>query len=56
MPKKIQIAAFLLAATLPLVASAASAPRYSALKYSCDAIQSLIERHGAAIFRYPSAR
>lgn len=37
-------------------AALAETPRYSALKYSCDKIQSLIEKHGAAIFRYPSPR
>ena len=36
--------------------TAAATPRYSALKYSCDRIQSLIDEHGAAIFRYPSPR
>lgn len=55
MSKKIVIAALLLT-TLPATASAASPPRYNALKYSCDKIQSLIEKHGAAIFRYPSPR
>jgi hypothetical protein len=44
-------------ALLALAASSASAiSRYTALDHSCDDIQTIIERQGAAIFRYPSPR
>ncbi|MBL0371370.1 hypothetical protein JJB09_04960 [Rhizobium sp. KVB221] len=41
---------------MSVATSVVATPRYSALQYSCGAIQSLIEQHGAAIFRYPSPR
>lgn len=55
MSKKMAMAVALLCA-ISFASSVAATPRYSALKYSCSAIQSLIEQHGAAIFRYPSPR
>jgi hypothetical protein len=55
MSKFLTIAAVVLLGS-SAVPTLAATPRYSSLKYSCDAIQSLIDKHGAAIFRYPSPR
>jgi hypothetical protein len=55
MLKKMILTALLLSAVWCAAAQAAT-PRYSAQNHSCRAIQSLIDAHGAAIFRYPSPR
>lgn len=41
---------------LAMAGSAIAISRYSSREHSCQAIQDIIERQGAAIFRYPSPR